>query len=62
MIVRQRKNMKKQAPWATVLTTMNLSAPIFLTSPANGDDNEFGGTVIDKVFGPSSLIPDIPQP
>jgi len=44
---------------------MNLSAPIFLTSPANGDDNEFGGTVIggtviDKVFGPSSLIPDIP--
>ena len=31
-----------------------------LTSPANGDDNEFGGTVIDEVFGLSSLIPDIP--
>ena len=31
-----------------------------LSSPANGDDNEFGGTVIDEVFGPSSLIPDIP--
>lgn len=39
---------------------MNLSTPIFLTSPGNGDDNEFGGTVIDEVFGPSSLIPDIP--
>ena len=27
-----------------------------LTSPANGDDNEF----IDEVFGPTSLIPNIP--
>lgn len=41
---------------------MNLSAPVYPTSPANGDDNEFGGTVIDEVFGPSSLIPDIPWP
>ena len=31
-----------------------------LTSPANGDDNEFGDILIDEVFGPSSLLPDIP--
>ena len=33
-----------------------------LTSPDNGDDNEFGDTVLDEVFGPSSLIPNIPSP
>ena len=32
-----------------------------LTSPANGDDNEFIDEVfIDEVFGPTTLIPDIP--
>ena len=31
-----------------------------LTSPANGDDNEFGDTLIDEVFGPSPLLTDIP--
>ena len=32
-----------------------------LTSPANGDDNEFIDEVfVDEVFGPISLIPDIP--
>ena len=32
-----------------------------LTSPANGDDNEFIDEVfIDEVFGPTSLIPNIP--
>ena len=31
-----------------------------LTSPANGDDNEFGDTLIDELFGPSSLLLDIP--
>ena len=40
----------------------------FLTSPANGDDNEFGDseldvvgtTASDEVFGSTTLIPDIP--
>jgi hypothetical protein len=31
-----------------------------LISPANGDDNELGDTLIDEVFGPSTLLPDIP--
>jgi len=33
-----------------------------LTSPANGDDNEFVDEVLvlDEVFGPTSLIPNVP--
>jgi hypothetical protein len=34
--------------------------PNVLASPANGNDNVFGDSVLDEVFGPSSLIPDIP--
>ena len=34
--------------------------PNVLISPANGNDNVFGDSVVDEVFGPSSLIPDIP--
>jgi hypothetical protein len=31
-----------------------------LTSQANGDDNVYGDSVLDEIFGPSSLIQDIP--
>jgi hypothetical protein len=31
-----------------------------LIDPSNGDDNEFVDEVLDEVFGPITLIPDIP--
>ena len=58
-------NMSTLAPSVAPPTTINLSATTSLQSPANGDDNEFLDetfvvSAIDEVFGPVTLIPDIP--
>jgi hypothetical protein len=53
---------EKIGSMGTTTTTTQFECNNDLIDPANGDDNEFVDEVfvLDEVFGPITLIPDIP--